>query len=68
MNKIIGVVLLVIGVYLLVRGHDISQSVNSQVKNLFTGSPTDKSVHFYLGGAICCAVGFVLAFFLPSKK
>jgi len=68
MNKIIGVILLVVGVFLLVRGHDIAQSVNSQVKNLFTGSPTDRAVHYYLGGAICCAVGFVLAFFLPSKK
>ena len=68
MNKIIGVILLVLGVYLLVRGHDIAQSVNSQVKNLFTGSPTDKAVQYYLGGAICGAVGFVLTFFLPSKK
>ena len=68
MNKIIGVILLVLGAYLLVRGHDISQSVNSQVKNLFTGSPTDKAVQYYLGGAISCAVGCVLVFFLPSKK
>jgi uncharacterized membrane protein len=68
MNKIIGVILLVGGAYLLMRGHDISQSINSQVKNLFTGSPTQKATHFYLGGAICCAVGFVLVFFLPAKK
>ncbi len=68
MNKIIGVILLVAGIFLLVRGHDISQSVNSQVKNLFTGSPTDKVVYYYVGGAICCAAGFVFAFFLPSKK
>ena len=68
MNKIIGVVLLVVGIYLLMRGHDISQSVNSQVKNLFTGSPSDKATHYYLGGAICCAAGFVLVFFLPAKK
>jgi uncharacterized membrane protein len=68
MNKIIGVVLLVVGVFLLVRGHDISQSVNSQVKNLFTGSPTDKVTYYYVGGAICCAAGVVFTFFLPSKK
>jgi hypothetical protein len=68
MNKIIGVILLVVGVFLLVRGHDISQSVNSQVKNLFTGSPTDQATHFYLGGAICCAIGIVVTFFLPAKK
>jgi hypothetical protein len=68
MNKLIGVVLLVVGVFLLIRGHDMSNSVNSQVKNLFTGSPTDKVMYFYLGGAISCAVGAVMIFFWPSKK
>jgi uncharacterized membrane protein len=68
MNKIIGVILLVVGGFLLVLGHDLAQSVNSQIKNLFTGSPTDRVMHYYLGGAICGAVGFVLVFFPPSKK
>ncbi|HEX7653528.1 MAG TPA: DUF3185 family protein [Verrucomicrobiae bacterium] len=68
MNKIIGVILLVVGVYLIIRGHDLSQSINSQVKNLFTGSPTDKVHQYYLGGALSCAVGAVLMFFMPSKK
>jgi uncharacterized membrane protein len=67
MHKIIGAILLVVGVFLLIRGHDLSQSVNSQVKNLFTGSPPDKVTYFYLGGAICCAVGLV-EIFRPSKK
>ena len=68
MNKIIGAILLVVGIFLLVRGHDISQSVNSQVKNLFTGSPTDKVTYYYAGGAVSCAAGFVFLFFLPCKK
>jgi drug/metabolite transporter (DMT)-like permease len=68
MNKIIGAILIVVGIYLLVRGHDISQSVNSQVKNLFTGSPTDNATYYYLGGAVCCAAGVVFALFLPSKN
>ncbi len=67
MHKIIGAILLVVGVFLLVRGHDISQSVNSQVKNLFTGEPTDKVMYYYVSGAICCAVGLV-ELFRPSKK
>ena len=67
MHKIIGAVLLVVGVFLLIRGHDIAQSVNSQVKNLFTGSPTDKVMYYYLGGALCGAVGLV-EIFRPSKK
>ena len=67
MHKIIGAILLVVGVFLLIRGHDISQSINSQVKNLFTGSPSDQVMYYYLGGAVCCAVG-VVELFRPSKK
>jgi len=62
MHKIVGAVLLVVGAFLLIRGHDMSQAVNSQVKNLFTGSPTDKVMYYYLGGALCAAVGLVEIF------
>ena len=71
MNKIIGVILLVVGVYLLVRGHDISQSAGGQlqsVANKISGRADGKAVQFYLGGAVCCAVGFVAMFFWSSKK
>ena len=68
MNKIIGVILIVVGVVLLVRGHDMSQSLNSQIKNIFTGAPTNKIMYYYLGGAVCCAAGFVFTFFIPAKK
>ena len=68
MHKIIGAILLVLGVFLLVRGHDLSRSIDSQFKNLFTGSPASRVTQYYLGGALCCAVGFVSAFFWPTKK
>ena len=68
MHKIIGVILLVVGVFLLIQGHDLDRSVGSQFKNLFTGSPSAKVTYYYLGGAICCAVGFVATFFWSSKK
>jgi len=67
MHKIIGVVLLVVGIFLLMKGHDYSQALGSQVKNLFTGSPTSKVTYYYLGGALCCAIGLV-EFFRPGKK
>ena len=50
MKKIIGVISLVIGVLLLVWGHDIAQSPNSQVHELFTGAPTDRATYCYIGG------------------
>jgi hypothetical protein len=67
MHKIIGVALLAAGVYLLIRGHDISQSVNSQVKNIFTGSPSSNVTYYYLGGAVCCAAGLVQIFRFGKK-
>jgi hypothetical protein len=67
MHKIIGAILIVVGVYLLMRGHDASQSVNSQVQNLFTGSPDKHVTYYYLGGALACAVGLV-EFFQSGKK
>jgi hypothetical protein len=67
MHKIIGIVFVVAGVYLLMQGHDMSRSVNSQVKNLFTGSPDRNVTYYYLGGALCCAIGLV-EFFRPDKK
>jgi len=56
-NKIIGIVLLVIGVALLVWGYNISESVSGQISETFTGSPGDKAMFMYIGGAICAAVG-----------
>jgi hypothetical protein len=59
MNKVIGAICLGAGIVLLVWGHNVSQSVDSQVKNLFTGSPTDKAMYLYLGGSVLLAVGIV---------
>jgi hypothetical protein len=57
MRKIIGVIALVIGIMLLVWGHNIAQSLNSQVKNIFTGSPTDRATYYYIGGAALTLYG-----------
>jgi nitrate reductase gamma subunit len=59
MNKVIGAICLGAGIVLLVWGHNVSQSVDSQVKNLFTGSPTDKAMYLYLGGGVLLAAGIV---------
>ena len=67
MNKIIGIVFVVVGVYLLMQGHDAARSVNSQVQDLFTGSPDKHVTYYYLGGVLCCAIGLV-EFFRPDKK
>ena len=56
-NKIIGIVLLIVGVALLVWGYNISQSLSGQLSQTFSGSPGDKAMYMYIGGAICAALG-----------
>lgn len=62
MQKFIGVACLVVGVVLLVWGHDMVQSISSQLQKTFTGSPGDKPMYLYMGGAALCAVGLALIF------
>jgi uncharacterized membrane protein YidH (DUF202 family) len=61
-NKLIGLVLLAVGIVLLVMGYNASQSVGSQFKEAFSGSMSDKATMFYIGGAIVTAIGAYLAF------
>ena len=66
MQRIIGVISLVIGVLLLVWGHEIAQSVNSQVKEIFTGAPTDRATYYYIGGTALGLFG-LFQIFWPKK-
>jgi len=61
-NKLIGFVLLAVGIVLLVMGYNASQSMGSQFKEAFSGSMSDRATMFYLGGAVVTAVGAYLAF------
>jgi len=58
-NKAIGLALLVIGVILLIFGINASDSVGSEVKEAFTGTPTDKSIWMIVGGALLGVLGLV---------
>lgn len=62
--KYIGVVLLVVGLGLGFWGYQISGSVSSQLSETFTGSPTDKVMWLYIGGA----ASFVLGLLFVLKK
>jgi len=60
--KIIGIVLVVIGLGLAFWAYQMSGSVGSQVTEAFTGSPTDRVMTFYIGGAVSLVVGLFLVF------
>jgi hypothetical protein len=58
--KIIGIVLLVIGLGLAIWGYQLSGSVGSQITQAVTGSDTDKVMTFYISGAVSFFVGIYL--------
>ncbi len=58
--RYIGIVLVVIGVGLAFWGYDMSDSLGSQLNETVTGSPTDKVMWLYIGGAACFVLGLVL--------
>jgi uncharacterized membrane protein len=66
MQKIIGVISLVIGILLLVWGHDITRSVDSQVKQIFIGAPVDRATYYYIAGTVLGLFG-LFQIFWPKK-
>jgi len=62
MQKIIGVISLVIGVVFVVWGHNVAQSVGSQVQQVFTGSPDNQATYRYIAGAVFGIFGLVMIF------
>jgi hypothetical protein len=62
--KIIGIVLVVLGIGLAIWGYQLSGSVGSQITRAVTGSDTDKVVTLYITGA----VSFVVGIYLLTKK
>lgn len=64
MMKIIGLVLMTVGVGLLVWGYQISGGVSSQVSQALTGSASEGVVVRYIAGA----ASFVAGIFVFIKK
>lgn len=63
-NKIIGIVLVVIGIGLAIWAYQLSDSVGSQITQAVTGSDTDKVMTYYIVGA----VSFIVGIFIFVKK
>jgi len=58
--KVIGIVLVVLGIGLSIWGLQLSDSVGSQLVKTVTGSHTDKVMTLYITGAISFVVGLYL--------
>ena len=57
MQKIPGLICLVVGGLLIYWGYNMSQTLGSQVNNAIQGSPGDKPLLCYIGGAILVIAG-----------
>jgi uncharacterized membrane protein YidH (DUF202 family) len=55
-NKIIGIVLIVLGVALALWGYDVFDSASSQISRAFTGNTPIEAWLGMVGGVICAAV------------
>lgn len=62
-QRIIGIVLLVVGVAALIIGMNASHSAVDQVNQTFTGRWTDKTTWYVLGGLAVGLVGLLMAVF-----
>ncbi|WP_115717274.1 DUF3185 family protein [Gallaecimonas mangrovi] len=60
MNKrIIGLVLLVVGVGLAWWGYQESQTLSKTVESQLTGQMDTRTMSFYIAGAVCAVLGLV---------
>jgi len=59
MNKLVSLVLIVVGIFLIVFGVGATNSFSSDVSRFFTGSPTDKAIWMLIGGIIAAILGLV---------
>lgn len=65
-QRIVGIVVLAIGIVLLVMGVRAFDSFRSQFSEFFTGSPTDRAVWLTIGGIAAILLGSTAAM-LPSR-
>lgn len=59
---LIGFALLAIGGVLIYWGYNENQSFTGQIGNALSGSPSNRVMMFYAGGAVCGLLGLIIAF------
>jgi hypothetical protein len=57
MNKLVSLILLAVGIVLIAYGVNASNSIASSFSNLFSGSPTDKTLWLLIGGVVVALIG-----------
>jgi protein-S-isoprenylcysteine O-methyltransferase Ste14 len=57
MPSVIGIVLLVVGVVLIIFGMQASVSLGPRLSELFTGTPSDRTLWLLLAGVVVAILG-----------
>lgn len=67
---VLGAVLLIVGIILLVRAHDMAHALGEQVQQAFTGAPSNRETYFQIGGIVLTIAGAVeiLLGLMPRRK
>jgi drug/metabolite transporter (DMT)-like permease len=56
-KRLIGIVLLVVGVILIGWGLNEAGSFGGKLSSAISGSPSDRVLWFYISGAVCALIG-----------
>ena len=56
-HKGLAAALVIVGVILIIYGVNASHSFDSDVSRFFTGSPTDRTIWYLIGGVVASCVG-----------
>lgn len=67
-QRILGTVLLVVGVILLISGMNASHSAADRWSNFFTGHFTDNTTWYIVGGVVAGLAGLSMMFVGPRGK
>lgn len=59
-NKVVALVLLALGAFLLFMGYQSSQGLDDQVSEALTGNFTDQTIWYLIGGGICLVAGLAM--------
>ena len=59
-NKVVALVLLALGGFLLFMGYQSSQGLDDQVSEALTGNFTDQTIWYLIGGGICAVAGLAM--------
>jgi hypothetical protein len=60
MQSVIGIALLVVGGALIIFGMQAAASLGSRLSELFTGTPSDRTIWLLLAGVVAAILGFGL--------